>query len=89
MIKIGGNKGPGVVLALAIRYFLWGLFRNKKLAFAISLPFALALRLLDQFMGERAMWDGPSGVYFLGNKSDKKLMQNELPSLYEGFQRVT
>ena len=87
-LAIGGNKGPGVVLAWAIRYFIWGLFRSRKLAVLISYPALIVLRLLDKLMDPRALWDGPSGVFFLGQKSGGASMpQRDLPGLYEGFQR--
>lgn len=87
-LGIGGNKGPGVVLAWAIRYFIWGLFRSRKLAVLISYPALIILRLLDKLMDPRALWDGPSGVFFLGRKgAGAPLPQRELPPLYEGFQR--
>lgn len=87
-LAIGGNKGPGVVLAWAIRYFIWGLFRSRKLAVLISYPTLIVLRLLDKLMDPRALWDGPSGVFFLGQKAGgAPMLQRDLPCLYEGFQR--
>lgn len=87
-LAMGGNKGPGVVLAWAIRYFFWGLFRSRKLATLISYPLLVLLRILDRFMDPRALWDGPSGTYFLGRKNGGPPMpQRDLPALYEGFQR--
>lgn len=87
-LAIGGNKGPGVVLAWAVRYFIWGLFRSRKLAVLISYPALIVLRLLDKLMDPRALWDGPSGVFFLGRKGGGPAMvQRDLPRLYEGFQR--
>lgn len=87
-VAIGGNKGPGVVLAWAIRYFIWGLFRSRKLAVLISYPMLIVLRLFDRLMDSRASWDGPSGVFFLGRKTgDAPMPQRDLPRLYEGFQR--
>ncbi|WP_447754578.1 class I SAM-dependent methyltransferase [Sphingopyxis fribergensis] len=87
-LAMGGNKGPGVVLAWAIRYFFWGLFRSRKAATLISYPLLVLLRMLDRFMDPRALWDGPSGTYFLGRKNEGPAMpQRDLPALYQGFQR--
>ncbi|PKP88640.1 MAG: class I SAM-dependent methyltransferase [Alphaproteobacteria bacterium HGW-Alphaproteobacteria-17] len=87
-LAIGGNKGPGVVLAWAIRYFVWGLFRSRRLAVLLSYPTLTVLRLVDRLMDPRALWDGPSGVFFLGQKGDGTPMpQRDLPRLYEGFQQ--
>lgn len=85
-IAIGGNKGPGTVLAWAIRYFIWGLFRSRKVAVLLSYPFLMILRLADRFTDKRALWDGPSGVFFLGRKSNVTIRQESLPGLYRGFQ---
>lgn len=86
-IAIGGNKGPGVVLAWAIRYFIWGLFRSRKLAVLTYYPALIVLRLLDRLVDPRALWDGSSGVFFLGKKScGVPLPQRDLPRIYEGFQ---
>jgi SAM-dependent methyltransferase len=86
-LAIGGNGGPAVVLAWAVKYFAWSLFRKKAAGVAASIPFFLLARVLDPLMPAQALWDGPSGVFFLGFKGEKgPLPAKDLPRLYEGFQ---
>lgn len=88
VIAMGGNKGPGVALAWAIRYFFWGLLRSRKLAVIISYPALIFLRLFDRLMDPRILWDAPSGVFFLGRKeAGFTVPQRDLPELYEGLQQ--
>jgi len=85
--RMGGNKGPGFVLAWAVKYFVWGLTRSKKAGIAAAIPFFLLARVADRFVSEKALWDGGSGVYFLGAKAaGPAISAAELPKLYRGFQ---
>lgn len=86
-INFGGNRGGGTVLSWALKYFLWGLLRNKKIAAAISLPVGFMLRPLERLSDKRILFDGSSGVFFLGRKSKETLEQKDLVSLYEGMQK--
>jgi SAM-dependent methyltransferase len=85
-LDMGGDKGPGVVLAWSIRYLVWALTRSKTAARIVSAPLAMALRQLDRLTDRRALWDSASGVYFLGARSDQPLKQSELTQSYRGFQ---
>lgn len=86
MIKIGGNKGPELVLAWAIRYFVWGLTRSRKLARIAGLGFGLLLRPFAGLMSEKSMFDASSGVFFLGRKvrGMKPISHKDLVALYKG-----
>mgnify|MGYP000029312195 CR=1 FL=1 len=86
-ISLGGNQGTGTVLSWSIRYFFWGIFRSKKISLLLSLPFSLLIMLFDKFSDKRSLYDGSSGVFFLGRKSDKTILQKDLIELYEGFQK--
>jgi SAM-dependent methyltransferase len=86
-IKFGGNRGGGTVLSWALKYFLWGLLRNKKVAAAISLPIGFLLRPLERLSDKRILFDGSSGVFFLGKKSSEIIKQKELVLLYKGMQK--
>jgi SAM-dependent methyltransferase len=84
----GGLGGPGVVLAWSLKYFLWALTRSKALSIALTAPAFLVGRILDTFTSEKALWDAPSGSYFLGTKTESiELRARDLPPLYHGFQR--
>ena len=88
VLCIGGNQGPGVALAWSIKYFFWGLTRSQKFAIAISIPFYFIFRILDKFCDKRIMFDGPSGVYFLGVKSDQVTTHKDALLVYQGFQQI-
>jgi len=86
MIKIGGNKGPELVLAWALRYFIWSLTRNRKIARLVGLSFGLLMRPFASLMSKASMYDASSGVFFLGRKSELKsiVSHKDLISLYKG-----
>ena len=86
MIKMGGNKGPELVLAWALRYFTWSLTRSRKIARLVGLAFGLIMRPLASLMSKASMYDASSGVYFLGKKATikKAVSHKDLVSLYKG-----
>lgn len=85
---VGGLGGPGIVLAWSVKYFLWALTRSKALSIVLASPVFMIGRLLDKFTSEKALWDAPSGSYFLGTKTGTiELRARDLPALYHGFQR--
>lgn len=86
-ISFGGNKGSGTVLSWALKYFLWGILRNKKIAATIALPIGFILRRLEKLSDKRMLFDGSSGVFFFGRKSTVTLEQKDLVQLYEGMQK--
>ena len=84
-ISIGGNKGAGTVLAWSLRYLALGLFRNKLIARLIGLVFGLVLRPLDKLVSKEAMFDSPSGVFFMGKKTAGfRVKHRDLVNLYRG-----
>ena len=84
-IDIGGNKGPEVVFAWSVRYLAWAVLRSRRAARLLGLATGLLMRPLRPLVSEKAMFDGPSGVYFLGRKSDgPALTHKELVTLYRG-----
>lgn len=85
-IRLGGNQGPGVALAWSIKYFIWGLSRSRYFSFVVSIPFYFLLRILDRFCDPRIMFDAPSGVFFLGLKSNRKISHKDSLLEYDGFQ---
>lgn len=86
-IQFGGNRGGGVVLSWALKYFLWGFLRNRKIAAAISLAVGIMLRPFERLSDKRMLFDGSSGVFFLGKKSTETLNQKDLVPLYKGIQK--
>lgn len=88
LVDMGGNGGPTQVLAWSIKYLVWSLTKSRRAGIAASAPFFLCARALDRLVGENAMWDAASGVYFLGVKDDAPpLRAKDLPGLYQGMQR--
>lgn len=87
-IDFGGNKGPELVLAWSLRYFTWGITRSRKLARTVGVLSGLILRPFGRLMSKESMFDGPSGVYFLGKKTTgTRLRHRDLPALYKGAMR--
>ena len=86
MIKIGGNKGPELVLVWALRYFIWSLTRSRKIARLVGLGFGLLMRPFASLMSKASMYDASSGVFFLGRKSESRstVSHKDLISLYKG-----
>ena len=85
-IQLGGNEGVGVALTWSIRYFLWSLLRSKKIAMVVSIPLGIFFRFIERFADKRSLYDGSSGVFFLGRKSNKKISHKDLVRLYSGLQ---
>ena len=86
-LRIGGNKGPEVVLAWSIRYFFWALIRSKTVARIIGIIFGLLLRPFNRIMSPKSMFDASSGVFFLGRKEENyKILHKDVVKLYSGQQ---
>lgn len=86
LIDMGGNKGPEIVLSWAVRYFIWGLTRSRRIARICGVGFGIVMRPFAMFVSNKAMFDASSGVYFLGRKPKETFCINhkELISLYKG-----
>lgn len=88
-IKFGGNGNSDVVLSWSIRYFVLSLTRSKLISKISGAACSLLLMPFRRFIDERFLFDGPSGVYFLGRKEDStyKVSHKTLVGLYRGFER--
>lgn len=86
LIEIGGNKGVGTVATWSIKYLFWSIFRSKKIATILSIPFAIIFRLIEKLADKRSLFDASSGVYFLGTKSSESISHRDLIELYKGMQ---
>ena len=85
LLDMGGNGGAEVALAWALRYFVWAVTRSRKL-FMLAGGFAVLLRPFGALVSKRSLYDSPSGVYFLGSKSDRReVTHKQLVRLYQGF----
>jgi SAM-dependent methyltransferase len=84
-IDAGAVWGPGRTLQWAIRYFFWGLTRNKNIAIILSLPFSI-FRWFDRFIPKTLASDGACNLYFFGEKQPKSLSFEQLLSEYNGAQ---
>ena len=84
LLDMGGTKGAEVALAWALRYFVWAVTRSRRL-FMLAGGFAVLLRPFGFLVSKRSLYDSPSGVYFLGSKSDKlEVTHKQLIKLYRG-----
>jgi SAM-dependent methyltransferase len=77
--------GPGRTLQWAVRYFFWGVTRNKNLAIVLSLPFSF-FRWFDRFIPNSLASDGACNLYFFGEKQPHLLTFEELLAEYNGAQ---
>ena len=85
MVDMGGNGGPEVVFAWAIRYLSWSIFRSKKIAKFIGVLAEILVRPLGFLVSKESMHDASSGVYFLGRKNGNNTVKHkELVELYKG-----
>lgn len=86
-ITFGGIGGSNVVLAWAIRYLVWALFRSRFISRVIGFTFQKILAPLSFVLSKDSMHDSSSGVYFMGNKRSKgEITHAELVNLYRGCQ---
>ena len=88
-IDLGPLLGPGLAFAWSAKYLAWAIFRHRGFASAITAPLYLAGRIVDSLLPARARWDGASGTYFLGERSNQgQLSAGELLCVYNGLQKV-
>ena len=83
-IDFGGTKGAEVVLTWSLKYFFWGLVRNKTLSTLRGVFFHIILSPFKYLMSRSSMYDACSGSFFLGKKSNKIVKHKEIIKLYKG-----
>ena len=87
-IDFGGNKGPEVVFAWAVRYLIWSLTRSRTLGRILGLGVGILMRPLAYMVSAASLHDAGSGVYFLGRKTgNHTLPHKDLVALYRGQMR--
>ena len=84
LIKLGGNQGPEVVLTWSIRFFFLSIFRSALVARIFGFIFSLILTPFKFITSKESLFFGPSGVFFLGKKSEKVISHKDLIELYKG-----
>ena len=85
LIEMGGLRGTEVVLQWSFRYFVWAVTRSQKVGALVSLVSGVLLRPFKRLTSAQSLHDGPSGVYFLGARSDKtEVTHKELLAHYKG-----
>ena len=84
-ISSGATRGPATVLIWSIRYLVASLFRSYRIGNIVAGLF-FWLHHLDHFTAERFVMDGPSAVFFLGRRSDRRLEPREIAASYRGAQ---
>jgi SAM-dependent methyltransferase len=84
-INAGIARGPGTVLTWSVRYFVAAVFRSYRVgtvaAFLVSW-----VQFFDRFVDPKFAWDGPSGTFFLGRKSERAITRQEIIKFYKGAQ---
>ena len=84
LIKLGGNQGPEVVLTWSIRFFFLSIFRNILISRIFGFIFSLILSPFKFIISKESLFFGPSGVFFLGKKSENAISHKDLIELYKG-----
>jgi SAM-dependent methyltransferase len=88
-LRSGSVAGPGVVMAWAYSHLLQGFAsrrRGKLIAKAVARLTGFWLKYLDRVLIDRpGSQDGPSCVYFLGQRSEETLTDADLLKMYRGI----
>ena len=85
LIEIGGNGGTEIVFAWSIKYLFWSIFRNKKISTILGILITLLVKPLKLITSKKSLYDGSSGVFFLGKKTiEHRLFHKDLIKLYKG-----
>ena len=85
LMAMGGNRGAEVALVWSLRYFTWAV-TGSRILFHLANGFWLLLRPFGVLVREKSLYDSPSGVYFMGSKSDKlEVTHKQLVGLYKGL----
>jgi SAM-dependent methyltransferase len=85
-VKSGANAGVGTTLLWSISYFMFGLFRSKKIKIFTRCLF-FWLRYFDMIVSEKFNIDGASGNYFIGKKDiNFKYSFKSIVNFYQGSQ---
>jgi len=82
-IKSGIAMGPGVQLLCTLEHNVRGTFRSRIMGQAVKL-FLFWLRLIEKLIPVRYGIDNASSFYFLGTKTDKPLMPEDIVRYYKG-----
>jgi SAM-dependent methyltransferase len=87
-IESGVFAGTGVALGWSIKYFARSLTNSKKIRIFLELCVSFMffwLKYIDLFTHKNlGSFDGASGFYFIGRKSDTILSDRELITLFKG-----
>ena len=86
LVGSGATAGAGTQLLWSIEYFFRSLFRSQGFGKFFKIAF-FWLNYLDSIIPERFNIDAASGVYFLGQKPEKRSNNVNIISYYQGAQR--
>jgi len=88
-IEAGVFAGNGVALGWAIRYFVKSFTNNRFIRSALEAAVSYLffwLKYIDYFtINNKGTYDGASGFYFIGEKSNSILSDRELIKLFKGI----
>ena len=87
-VSSGVTRGPATVLIWSIRYLVASLFRSQRVGNAVAALF-FWLEYLDHLVSPSFAMDGPSGVFFLGRRSEHPLRPRDIVATYRGAQRAS
>jgi SAM-dependent methyltransferase len=82
-ISSGITRGPGTSMLWSLRYFFSALFGTYKAGTLVAIAF-FWLRFFDRLVWPKHAVDGASGVYFLGQRSNRAIGPKEMLAHYNG-----
>lgn len=85
VLKSGYLNGLGTSLLWSIDYISRGVFRSKTIGKMFKILF-FWVRFLDYLIPSGNNIDGACGLYYIGEKSEKKLKPKEILKFYKGAQ---
>ena len=85
LLKSGTIGGVGTTLMWSISYFFGSLFRSATVRKIFRVLF-FWLRFFDTLILEKHNFDGASGVFFIGEKSEEILSEKDIILYYNGAQ---
>lgn len=85
LLKSGASAGAGTQALWSIDFLFRGLFRSRTAGQLAKLLF-FWLRYLDRYIPESYSVDAASGVFFLGEKSERPISKRSIVDHYKGAQ---
>ncbi len=88
LMDIGVVGGTATAFAWAFRSLMQLIFKSKQIAFFLSIPLFLIGRFFDKVFKNNYNYDGASGTYFLGQKSQSSVTHKQIVDIYRRIKKI-